>query len=76
MTCQSCGKPKQTIVPRNSSVMKGVTILVCESCKEKKFEPRSFIVIVGRSKGYAAVRDQIVKRLYVGDEITAIELTP
>lgn len=76
MVCQSCGKPKQNISPRKSSIVKSVTLLQCDACKEKKFEPRHLIVIVGRSKGPAAVRDQVVKHLYVGDEITAAELTP
>ncbi len=76
MKCQSCGKNKQSVAPRKSAIVNGATLLVCDTCKEKKFEPRHLIIIVGRSKGPAAVRDHINKRLYVGEEITASELIP
>lgn len=76
MVCQSCGKPKQNIFPRKSAIVKGYTFLQCEACREKRYEPRHLIIIVGRSKGPAAVRDHVVKRLYTGEEITAAELTP
>lgn len=76
MVCQSCGKPKNSLGPRKSSIVRGHTLLQCESCREQKFEPRHLIIIVGRSKGREAVREQILKHLYVGPEITAVELTP
>lgn len=76
MKCQSCGKQKQSVSPKKSALYNGVTFLVCDTCKERKFEPRHFIIIVGRSKGADVVRDYIVKRLYVGEEITASELIP
>lgn len=76
MLCQCCGKPKDNIAPRKSSILSDTNLLACDTCREKKFEPRHLIVIVGRSKGAARVREQIVKHLYVGEEITAAELTP
>lgn len=76
MLCQSCGKPKDSIGPRKSFILSDTTLLLCDGCRENKFEPRHLIVIVGRSKGALFVREQIVKRLYVGEEITAAELTP
>lgn len=76
MVCQSCGKPKNSLAPRKSAIMKNVQLLQCDSCRENKFEPRHLIIIVGRSKGLPAVREQIVKRLYVGETITGEELTP
>jgi len=76
MKCQVCGKSRHSVTPKKSSIVNGATLLVCDSCKEKKFEPRHLIIIVGRSKGPSFVRDYINKRLYVGDEITAAELIP
>lgn len=76
MVCQSCGKPKADLSPKKSAIAPGVQHLLCPSCRENKFEPRYMIIIVGRSRGVAAVREQIVKHLYVGDDITALELTP
>lgn len=76
MLCQSCGKPKQSIGPQKSVLIRGNTFLCCDQCREGKLEPRHFIIIVGRSYGPAAVRDHINKRLYFGEEITAKELIP
>lgn len=76
MKCQSCGKQKQSVSPKKSAIFGGATFLVCDTCRDRKYEPRHFIIIVGRSKGPQAVREQINKRLYVGEEITASELIP
>lgn len=76
MKCASCGKQKASVSPRKSTIFNGATFLVCDTCRDKKYEPRHFIIIVGRSKGTDAVREHINKRLYVGPEITAVELIP
>ena len=75
MVCQVCGKAKHSLSPRKSSIMNSVTLLACDACREGKLEPRYLIVLVGRSNGSLAVRDQIVKHLYMGEDITALELT-
>lgn len=75
MVCQSCGKPKADLTPKKSSIMPSATLLLCDHCRENKFEPRYLIVLVGRSKGHGSVREQIIRHLYVGDDITALELT-
>lgn len=76
MKCQSCGKQKQSVGAKKSAIAPGHTFLICESCREKKYEPRHLIIIVGRSKGPQAVREHIIKHLYVGEEITASDITP
>lgn len=76
MICQCCGKQRQSVSPKKSSLIQGNTILICDVCREKRYEPRHVIVIVGRSRGPSAVRDYIAKKLYVGNEITAQELIP
>jgi hypothetical protein len=41
---------------------------------ESKFEPRWVIVLAGRQKGPDSVRDFILKRRYLGEDILANEL--
>lgn len=74
MKCQVCGKPKQTVHPKKSALMVGHTFLICDACKEKKYEPRHLIILVARSKGPATVREHLLKRLYVGEEINATDI--
>jgi hypothetical protein len=47
---------------------------MCESCIELKFEPRWVIILAGRQHGAEFVREQVLKKKYVGAEITASEL--
>lgn len=74
MICYSCGKSKNELQPCKSALLNGVTILMCQTCIESKFEPRWVIVLAGRSHGADHVRDFIVKRRYIGNEIFANEL--
>ena len=74
MKCYSCNKQKNEVHPKKSELLDGVTALMCQMCIEAKFEPRWIIVLAGRSKGADKVRDFIVKRRYIGDEILAREL--
>ncbi len=76
MKCQSCGEQKSTLAPQKSTLMRDVVLIMCDQCRNAKFEPRHLIVLYGRSKGVEQVREFIVKRKYVGSEITAYELTP
>lgn len=74
MNCYSCGKQKNELQPCKSSLLNGVTMLMCQSCIELKYEPRWVIVLAGRTYGSDSVRDFIVKRRYIGNEIFANEL--
>lgn len=76
MKCASCGLSKAEVQPTRSAIMPMVQLLICNSCKEQKFEPRHLIILVARSKGADTVRDYIVKRRYAGAEITAHDITP
>lgn len=75
MICSCCGKQKATIKPRQSQLIPGVNLLSCEDCTAKKFEPRAFIVLRGRSAGPQAVRDYVLNHRYTGEKILAEELT-
>ena len=76
MNCYSCSKLKNDLYPINSRVLKGVTVLMCQSCIDQGFEPRWIVVLGGRTFGHDHVKDFIVKRKYVGKVIAAEELIP
>jgi hypothetical protein len=74
MDCYSCGKQKHQVHPKKSDIINGVTVMMCQSCIDKGFEPRWAVVLGGRQLGPEQVKEYIVKRLYVGPEIAASEL--
>jgi hypothetical protein len=74
MKCYSCQKSKNELHPKKSEILDGVVALMCQTCIDAKYEPRWIIVLGGRQKGPEAVRDYIIKRRYIGNEILATEL--
>lgn len=74
MNCVCCGKQRQSIEPVKSRLLPSVTLLMCNECREAKYEPRHIVVITARSKGIETVREFINKRLYCGQDITAEEI--
>lgn len=74
MLCYSCSKPKNNLNLRKSSLLPGVSLLLCQTCIDNKCEPRWTIILSARKNGADYVRDFIVKRRYVGNEILATEL--
>jgi hypothetical protein len=73
-SCQSCNMQKNELHVRRSKLIKGITILMCQTCIDKKFEPRWIIIIHGRQNGAYEVQDYITKHRYVGEDIKAVEL--
>ena len=51
-----------------------INLFICESCQASKFEPRWVIILAGRSSGPDYVKEFIIRRRYVGNEISASEL--
>lgn len=74
MVCYSCGRPKSDLSPKKSSLLSGMSLLLCKNCIECKYEPRWIIILAGRKSGPESVREYIVKNRYVGKEISASEL--
>jgi hypothetical protein len=74
MQCFSCGKQKNELQPKKSDIINGVTLLMCQTCLEDKFEPRWVVILGGRQNGVESVREYIIKRRYVGRVIDAEEL--
>ena len=71
--CYSCSKTKNKLNVRKSSLLQ-ISLLMCETCITSKLEPRWLIILAGRSNGADYVRDYVLKKRYVGNEISASEL--
>jgi len=71
--CYSCSKTKNQLNAKRSSLLP-INLLMCETCITFKFEPRWLIILAGRSNGADYVRDYVLKKRYVGNEISASEL--
>lgn len=71
--CYSCNKTKNKLNVKRSSLFQ-INLLMCEGCINSKFEPRWAIILAGRQNGPDAVREFILKKRYIGNEISASEL--
>lgn len=71
--CYSCSKPKNKLNAKKSSLIP-INLLMCETCISSKFEPRWVVILAGRQQGSEAVRDFILKKKYIGNDISASEL--
>jgi hypothetical protein len=71
--CYSCNKSKNKLNAKKS-VLLPINLLMCETCINEKFEPRWVIILAGRQNGSEVVRDFVLKKKYIGNEITASEL--
>lgn len=73
VNCYSCNKIKNKLSVKKSSLFP-INLLMCETCINAKYEPRWVIILAGRQGGMDAVRDFVVKKRYVGNDISASEL--
>lgn len=71
--CYSCNKSKHKLNAKKSSLLP-ISLLMCESCVNSKLEPRWVIILAGRSNGPDHVREFVLKKRYIGNEISASEL--
>lgn len=71
--CYSCNKSKNKLNIKKSALLP-INLFLCESCSTNKLEPRWVIILSGRQNGIDVVRDVILKRRYIGEEISAQEL--
>jgi NMD protein affecting ribosome stability and mRNA decay len=71
--CYSCSKSKNKLNLKKSVIMP-INLFMCQSCIEQKYEPRWVIILAGRQSGPDTVKEFIVKRRYLGEEIKASEL--
>jgi hypothetical protein len=71
--CFSCSKSKNQLSVKKSSLI-SINLLLCETCISSRFEPRWVVILAGRQYGADSVKDVIVKKRYLGKEISASEL--
>jgi len=71
--CYSCNKTKNKLNAKKS-VLLPISLLMCETCITSKFEPRWLVILAGRQNGAESVREFILKKKYVGNDISASEL--
>jgi hypothetical protein len=71
--CYSCNKSKNKLEVKKSSLLP-INLLICETCHSAKLEPRWVIILAGRQSGSDSVKEFIIKRRYIGNEISASEL--
>jgi hypothetical protein len=71
--CYSCNKTKNKLNVRKS-ILIPINLLMCETCISSKFEPRWVVILAGRQLGSDAVKEFIIKKKYLGNEIAASEL--
>jgi len=71
--CYSCNKTKNKLNVKKSNLFP-ISLLMCETCINSKFEPRWAVILAGRQNGPDAVREFILKKRYIGSEISASEL--
>ena len=74
MKCQSCDKQKNDLIVKKSSLIPGINLYMCQTCIDNKFEPRWVIILASRQRDPSVVRNYIVKRRYVGRDISGSEL--
>ena len=71
--CYSCNKSKNKLNAKKSSLLP-INLLMCETCINSKLEPRWVVILAGRSNGADSVREFVLKKRYIGNEISASEL--
>ena len=71
--CYCCNKSKNKLAVKKSSLLP-INLFLCETCIANKFEPRWVVILSGRQLGPEAVKEFIVKKRYIGNDIAASEL--
>ena len=71
--CYSCNKTKNKLSAKKSSLLP-INLLMCETCVSSRLEPRWVIILAGRQYGLDFVKEHVLKKRYVGKDISASEL--
>lgn len=77
VSCVVCNKqraPGEVHKGQSKLLPKTPNYLICNTCVAEKKEPRAFIIIVARTKGFKAVEDYIKNHRYYGPPILGTEL--
>lgn len=69
MVCTVCRQQKAALRVRNSKLIPGLRLMLCESCFNGKKEPRFAIILLARQGQVDKVLDYVKNNRYVGDPI-------
>lgn len=72
IACQCCKHQKNALKGFNSSLIDGINIIICATCKNKGHEPRHIVVLAARSG--ADVTSFVRERKYCGKALEAAEV--
>lgn len=75
MKCQSCGKQKDHVSASKSTLIEGMSVIMCDTCRSKGYEPRHVIILAilgGWNESLA--KKFVAEKRYYGDEIKAVEI--
>jgi hypothetical protein len=72
--CYSCTSSKSKINAVDSRLLNGIKLLMCSTCIDKNYEPRWAIVISARHGGSEKIKDYVLNKRYIGEDIVASEL--
>jgi|LauGreDrversion4_2_1035121.scaffolds.fasta_scaffold284811_1 hypothetical protein len=72
--CYSCSIARNKINAVKSNLIPTINLMLCETCLASGYEPRWAIVIAGRQSGSELVKDYVLNKKYIGEEIVASEL--
>jgi len=73
MLCQSCNQPKNQLYSKKSNILKDINLMLCQTCIDKRFEPKWVIILAARS-GTEAAKDYIINHRYIGNDISGVEI--
>jgi hypothetical protein len=73
-TCSSCRKQKNALHAKQSALLPGINIFMCQSCIDLEHEPRWTIILAGRNGGFARISEYIIAKRYTGKPILAEEI--
>lgn len=71
--CAVCKKNKFELRNRKSRIS-GQYMFVCNTCFENKYEPRWLIILMAQQEGIASVQNFLLKKMYPGEQINAVDL--
>lgn len=74
MVCSSCDKQRANLSTKNSRLLPKMKLFLCEECIKAKREPRYVIILAARQFGVELVKDYVVGRRYVGEDILGREI--
>lgn len=73
--CTVCDKQKHELKRKVSKCLPGTPMFLCKDCLDGKREPRGYVILAGRRDGLEAIQYWIKPQRYLGEPITARELS-